>query len=62
MDLGGAPLAYTPFCESRKEIEGFRFWKSGFWAGHLQGRPYHIRLSDWLACIVALLCRIYFDV
>jgi UDP-glucose:glycoprotein glucosyltransferase len=42
MDLGGAPYAYTPFCDSRKEMDGFRFWKSGYWRNHLQGRKYHI--------------------
>ncbi|XP_059620979.1 UDP-glucose:glycoprotein glucosyltransferase [Phlebotomus argentipes] len=42
MDLGGAPYAYTPFCDSRKEMEGFRFWKQGYWRNHLQGRRYHI--------------------
>ena len=42
MDLKGAPLAYTPFCDSNKDIEGFRFWKTGFWKNHLQGRNYHI--------------------
>lgn len=24
LDLGGAPYGYTPFCDSRKEMEGFR--------------------------------------
>ncbi|XP_076685306.1 UDP-glucose-glycoprotein glucosyltransferase isoform X3 [Andrena cerasifolii] len=42
MDLGGAPYAYTPFCDSRKEMDGFRFWKQGYWRNHLQGRAYHI--------------------
>lgn len=42
MDLSGAPYAYTPFCDSRREIEGFRFWKQGYWRNHLQGRKYHI--------------------
>ncbi|KAL6077940.1 UDP-glucose:glycoprotein glucosyltransferase 1 [Balamuthia mandrillaris] len=42
MDLHGAPYGYTPFCDSREEIEGFRFWKKGFWNDHLGGRPYHI--------------------
>ncbi|XP_014235480.1 UDP-glucose:glycoprotein glucosyltransferase [Trichogramma pretiosum] len=42
MDLGGAPYAYTPFCDSRKEMDGFRFWKQGYWKNHLQGRSYHI--------------------
>jgi UDP-glucose:glycoprotein glucosyltransferase len=42
MDLQGAPLAYTPFCENNKEMDGFRFWNQGFWKDHLRGRPYHI--------------------
>lgn len=42
MNLKGAPLAYTPFCDNTKEMDGFRFWKSGFWKDHLQGKPYHI--------------------
>lgn len=42
LDLNGAPYAYTPFCESRKDMEGFRFWKHGYWRNHLQGRKYHI--------------------
>ncbi|XP_059506997.1 UDP-glucose:glycoprotein glucosyltransferase 1 isoform X2 [Stegostoma tigrinum] len=42
LDLEGAPYGYTPFCESRKEMDGYRFWKSGYWANHLQGRKYHI--------------------
>jgi UDP-glucose:glycoprotein glucosyltransferase len=42
MDLGGAPYAYTPFCDSRTEMDGFRFWKQGYWRNHLQGRTYHI--------------------
>ena len=43
MDLKGAPYGYTPFCDSNKDMEGFRFWKSGYWKNHLSGRPYHIR-------------------
>ncbi|XP_021356134.1 UDP-glucose:glycoprotein glucosyltransferase 1-like isoform X2 [Mizuhopecten yessoensis] len=42
LDLGGAPYGYTPFCSSRTEMDGFRFWKSGYWASHLAGRRYHI--------------------
>uniref|UniRef100_A0A4W3JNT5 UDP-glucose ceramide glucosyltransferase-like 1 n=1 Tax=Callorhinchus milii TaxID=7868 RepID=A0A4W3JNT5_CALMI len=42
LDLDGAPYGYTPFCESRREMDGYRFWKSGYWANHLQGRKYHI--------------------
>ena len=42
MDLKGAPYAYTPFCDNNKEMEGYRFWKQGFWKNHLNGRPYHI--------------------
>ncbi|VDD80862.1 unnamed protein product [Mesocestoides corti] len=42
LDLEGAPYGYTPFCDSRKEMEGFRFWKTGYWQSHLGDRPYHI--------------------
>uniref|UniRef100_A0A4W3I2W9 UDP-glucose ceramide glucosyltransferase-like 1 n=1 Tax=Callorhinchus milii TaxID=7868 RepID=A0A4W3I2W9_CALMI len=42
LDLEGAPYGYTPFCDSRKEMDGYRFWKSGYWASHLGGRKYHI--------------------
>lgn len=42
MDLQKAPYAYTPFCDSNRETEGYRFWKSGFWKKHLSGHPYHI--------------------
>ncbi|XP_044750165.1 UDP-glucose:glycoprotein glucosyltransferase [Coccinella septempunctata] len=42
LDLGGAPYGYTPFCDSRKEMDGFRFWRQGYWRNHLQGRRYHI--------------------
>lgn len=42
LDLNGAPYAYTPFCDSRTDMEGFRFWKQGYWRNHLQGRKYHI--------------------
>uniref|UniRef100_A0A183IHE1 Glyco_transf_24 domain-containing protein n=1 Tax=Soboliphyme baturini TaxID=241478 RepID=A0A183IHE1_9BILA len=41
-DLEGAPYGYTPFCDSRKEMDGYRFWKHGYWANHLAGRKYHI--------------------
>ncbi|KAK9537662.1 hypothetical protein VZT92_005260 [Zoarces viviparus] len=41
-DLEGAPYGYTPFCDSRREMEGYRFWKSGYWASHLGHRKYHI--------------------
>jgi len=42
LDLGGAPYGYTPFCDSNKDMEGFRFWKQGYWRNHLAGRKYHI--------------------
>jgi len=42
LDLGGKPYGYTPFCDSREETLGYQFWRSGFWADHLRGRPYHI--------------------
>jgi len=42
LDLKGAPYAYTPFCDDRPEMDGFRFWKQGYWRNHLMGRKYHI--------------------
>jgi hypothetical protein len=42
--LLGAPVAMTPFCRADPNMatKGFRFWESGFWAGALGGKPYHI--------------------
>ncbi|KAK9048740.1 hypothetical protein SSX86_032293, partial [Deinandra increscens subsp. villosa] len=42
MNLKGRPLGYTPFCDNNRDMDGFRFWKQGFWKEHLRGRPYHI--------------------
>lgn len=41
-DLKGAPYGFTPMCDSRTEMEGFRFWKQGYWKTFLRGLPYHI--------------------
>ncbi|KAF9870433.1 udp-glucose: glycoprotein glucosyltransferase [Colletotrichum karsti] len=41
-DLEGKPYGFTPMCDSRTEMEGFRFWKQGYWANYLRGQPYHI--------------------
>ncbi|CBX94261.1 hypothetical protein IAQ61_006372 [Plenodomus lingam] len=41
-DLEGAPYGFTPMGDSRTEMEGFRFWKTGYWANFLRGKPYHI--------------------
>lgn len=27
MNLKGRPLAYTPFCDNNRDMDGFRFWK-----------------------------------
>jgi Glucosyltransferase 24 len=40
--LQGAPYGYTPFCDNNKDMDGFRFWRTGFWKDHLRGKPYHI--------------------
>ncbi|RMD39831.1 hypothetical protein DV735_g5294, partial [Chaetothyriales sp. CBS 134920] len=42
VDLHGAPYGFTPMCDSRTEMEGFRFWKQGYWKNYLRGKPYHI--------------------
>ncbi|QDZ26018.1 UDP-glucose glycoprotein glucosyltransferase [Chloropicon primus] len=42
MDIKNNVYAYTPFCDNEREMDGFRFWKQGFWKNHLRGRNYHI--------------------
>lgn len=42
MDIKGRPVAYTPFCDNNRDMDGYRFWRQGFWRDHLRGRPYHI--------------------
>ncbi|KAF2670722.1 hypothetical protein BT63DRAFT_385109 [Microthyrium microscopicum] len=42
VDLQGAPYGFTPMCDSRMEMEGYRFWKQGYWKNFLRGLPYHI--------------------
>ncbi|PPQ81692.1 hypothetical protein CVT26_007456 [Gymnopilus dilepis] len=42
LDLHGAPYGYVPMGDDNKEMEGFRFWKTGYWKEFLQGKPYHI--------------------
>jgi UDP-glucose:glycoprotein glucosyltransferase len=41
-DLEGKAYGFTPMCDSRTEMEGFRFWKQGYWKNFLRGLPYHI--------------------
>lgn len=43
LDLHGAPYGYTPMGDDNTAMEGFRFWKTGYWEQFLQGKPYHIR-------------------
>ncbi|KAF4618673.1 hypothetical protein D9613_009850 [Agrocybe pediades] len=42
LDLQGAPYGYTPMGDDNTEMEGFRFWKTGYWKQFLEGKPYHI--------------------
>lgn len=43
LDLEGAPYAFPPMCESRKDMEGYRFWKQGYWKNVLKDDlKYHI--------------------
>lgn len=27
MDIKGRPLAYTPFCDNNRDMDGYRFWR-----------------------------------
>ncbi|KAF8644943.1 hypothetical protein AX16_008171 [Volvariella volvacea WC 439] len=42
LDLQGAPYGYTPMGDDNTDMEGFRFWKTGYWKDFLKGLPYHI--------------------
>jgi UDP-glucose:glycoprotein glucosyltransferase len=42
LDLQGHVYGYPPMGNDRHEMEGFRFWKTGYWKEALRGRPYHI--------------------
>jgi hypothetical protein len=42
LDLHGAPYGYTPMGDDNTEMEGYRFWKTGYWKDFLMGLPYHI--------------------
>lgn len=42
-DLEGRVYGFTPMCDSREEMEGFRFWKQGYWSKLLGDTlKYHI--------------------
>lgn len=71
LDLHGAPYGYTPMGDDNTDMEGFRFWKTGYWKDFLQGKPYHIRYgapkptegrvhADWMwsiaRCMLSTLC------
>uniref|UniRef100_V5EY01 UDP-glucose:glycoprotein glucosyltransferase n=1 Tax=Kalmanozyma brasiliensis (strain GHG001) TaxID=1365824 RepID=V5EY01_KALBG len=42
LDLGGAVYAYPPMGDDSEDMDGFRFWKQGYWKDYLRGRTYHI--------------------
>ncbi|KAJ9120827.1 hypothetical protein QFC22_002761 [Naganishia vaughanmartiniae] len=42
LDLQGRVYGYAPMGDDREDMEGFRFWKTGYWRESLRGRPYHI--------------------
>jgi UDP-glucose:glycoprotein glucosyltransferase len=54
IDLQGAPYGYTPMGDDNTDMEGFRFWKTGYWKEFLQGRPYHIRQVVIFDCYASL--------
>lgn len=42
IDLQGSPYGFPPMGDDSHDMDGYRFWKSGYWKGFLRGRPYHI--------------------
>lgn len=41
-DLKGNVYGFVPMGDTNPDVEGFRFWKQGYWQSHLNGKPYHI--------------------
>lgn len=37
-----APYGYPPMGDDSEDMDGFRFWKQGYWKRFLRGRTYHI--------------------
>ncbi|KAJ9478404.1 Killer toxin-resistance protein 5 [Pseudozyma hubeiensis] len=42
LDLEGKVYGYPPMGDDSFDMDGFRFWKQGYWKDYLRGRPYHI--------------------
>ncbi|WFD19160.1 killer toxin resistant protein [Malassezia caprae] len=42
LDLHGAPYGYPPMGDDSEDMDGYRFWKKGYWKSFLRGMPYHI--------------------
>lgn len=43
LDMGDCPYGFVPMCNSREEMEGYRFWKQGYWSEVLGDElQYHI--------------------
>lgn len=43
LDLEGAPYGFPPMCDSREGMEGYQFWKKGYWQNVLKDDlKYHI--------------------
>lgn len=42
MDLRNAPYGYPPMGDDSEDMDGYRFWKKGYWKAFLRGRTYHI--------------------
>lgn len=42
LDLKGKVYGFVPMGDTNPDTEGFRFWKQGYWKGHLGDKPYHI--------------------
>lgn len=42
-NLDGVFYGYISFCDSRIEMDGYRFWKIGYWVLYFLRRKYYIR-------------------
>lgn len=43
LDMGEAPYGFVPMCESKEDMNGYMFWKEGYWKSTLKDTyKYHI--------------------
>ncbi|PON86639.1 UDP-glucose:Glycoprotein Glucosyltransferase [Trema orientale] len=50
MDIKGRPLAYTPFCDNNRDMDGYRFWRQDLPNYAQHAVPIFSLPQEWLWC------------